>query len=65
MFLTVSETMEGICCDPGKREEEQIDCDSDEREEEPEIGDTGCTCTPNYRPVPMNPPTEGNYRWTQ
>jgi hypothetical protein len=25
----------------------------------------GCTRTPSYRPVPTNPPTEGNYNWTQ
>jgi hypothetical protein len=25
----------------------------------------GCTHTPSYHPAPMNPPTEGNYNWTQ
>jgi hypothetical protein len=25
----------------------------------------GCTCTLSYCPAPMNPPTEGNYNWTQ
>jgi hypothetical protein len=25
----------------------------------------GCPHTPSYRPAPTNPPTEGNYNWTQ
>jgi hypothetical protein len=62
---SVPETREGICCNPDKRDEERIHCDRQQGGGVRNWGNTGCTCTPNYRPVPTNPPTAGNYRWTQ